>query len=115
VGKNGKTVADIDGEIRRAKTENTGEKAYVASALAQKIITSLPNFLIRPLFNLLIRNHETVKKLSGTAFVTSVSMFSKVPGFVIPYIGKPKSCSFALGSVYKSPWSGATRFKYARC
>ena len=44
-----------------------------------------------------------VKKLSGTAFVTSVSMFSNVPGFIIPYIGKPKSCSFAIGSVYKKP------------
>lgn len=98
-----KTIAEIDVEINECKKSDSNEKSYVASSFYQKLITVLPNFIIKPLFNLLITNHKMVKELSGTAFVTSVSMFSNVPGFIIPYIGKPKSCSFAIGSVYKKP------------
>ena len=98
-----KTLTEIDTEINESKKDENNSKSYVASPFYQKIITTLPNWIIKPLFNLLISNHKMVKKLSGTAFVTSVSMFSNVPGFIIPYIGKPKSCSFAIGSVYKKP------------
>lgn len=98
-----KSIADIDNEINQSKKADKNEKAYVPSPFFQKLITMMPNFIIKPLFNLLIRNHTMVKELSGTAFVTSVSMFSNIPGYIIPYIGKPKSCSFALGSVYKKP------------
>jgi pyruvate dehydrogenase E2 component (dihydrolipoamide acetyltransferase) len=30
-------------------------------------------------------------------------MFSNIPGYIIPYIGGPKACSFALGSIVKKP------------
>jgi pyruvate/2-oxoglutarate dehydrogenase complex dihydrolipoamide acyltransferase (E2) component len=100
---NSKTINEIDTEINESKKSNNYEKSYIKSPLKYKIITLLPNFIIRHLFNLVINNHKKVKELSGTAFVTSVSMFSNVPGFIIPYIGKPKSCSFAIGSVYKKP------------
>jgi pyruvate/2-oxoglutarate dehydrogenase complex dihydrolipoamide acyltransferase (E2) component len=98
-----KSVKEIDTEINNSKKADTNEKTYVVSPIIQKIITSLPRFIIKAVFNVMMNNHKMVKNLSGTAFVTSVSMFSNVPGFIIPYIGKPKSCSFALGSVYKKP------------
>ncbi len=30
-------------------------------------------------------------------------MYTNIPGFIIPYIGKPKASSFAIGSIYKKP------------
>ncbi|MFO7850240.1 MAG: 2-oxo acid dehydrogenase subunit E2, partial [Spirochaetia bacterium] len=69
----------------------------------QTLVTSLPKALVLFLFRLILKNHRLVKKHSGTAFVTSVSMFSNAPGFVIPYAGGPKAVSFAVGSVVKKP------------
>lgn len=100
---NEKSINEIDMEIATSKKVVGAEKTYIASSFYQRLITSLPNFIIRPLFRLLISNHKMVQELSGTTFVTNVSMFSNVPGFIIPYIGKPKSCSFAIGSVSKKP------------
>ena len=51
----------------------------------------------------LLKNHKKVMALSGSVFVTSISMFSDIPGYVIPYSGGPKACSFAIGSVVKKP------------
>jgi pyruvate/2-oxoglutarate dehydrogenase complex dihydrolipoamide acyltransferase (E2) component len=98
-----KSIFDIDSEINRSKNDSKNEKGYVAFPFYQRLITILPNFIIKAFFNYMIKNHKMVNEFSGTAFVTSVSMFSNVPGFIIPYIGKPKSCSFAIGSVYKKP------------
>jgi pyruvate/2-oxoglutarate dehydrogenase complex dihydrolipoamide acyltransferase (E2) component len=98
-----KAVKEIDREISESKNGKNEAHSYVASPGIQKIMTILPDFVIKTFFRLLINDHKLVKKLSGTAFVTSVSMFSNIPGYIIPYVGKPKSSSFALGSVYKKP------------
>ena len=98
-----KSVKEIDTEINESKNNMTTGKSYVESPFVRKVMTSLPNFIVKAFFRMLINNHKLVKKLSGTAFVTSVSMFSNIPGYIIPYVGKPKSSSFALGSVYKKP------------
>ena len=63
----------------------------------------MPACLVLFLYRSILRNHDLVKKFSGTVFVTSVSMFSNVPGFIIPYSGGPKAVSFAIGSVQKKP------------
>jgi pyruvate/2-oxoglutarate dehydrogenase complex dihydrolipoamide acyltransferase (E2) component len=48
-------------------------------------------------------SHQRVKELSGTVFVTSVSMFSNLTGYILPYSGGPKAVSFAIGSSVKKP------------
>ena len=98
-----KTTDEIDAEISRAKAEIGEEQTYMASRFGQRIITSLPKCIVLWIFRFILRSHRLVKKYSGTAFVTSVSMFSNVPGFVIPYAGGPKAVSFAVGSVVKKP------------
>ncbi|MFW5715745.1 MAG: 2-oxo acid dehydrogenase subunit E2 [bacterium] len=98
-----KAISEIDAEIKRAKTETGDEKTFMASKAGQKFFTLLPKPLVLFLFRLILKNHKLVKQHSGTAFVTSVSMFSTAPGFVIPYAGGPKAVSFAVGSVVKKP------------
>lgn len=98
-----KTVSQIDAEISDSKRAVDEGMSYVASPLYQRILTALPGFVVRPFFRAMLSNHKLVKKLSGTAFVTSVSMFSNVPGFIVPFIGGPKASSFAVGSVNKKP------------
>ena len=100
---NHKTITEIDHEITSAKTNKSEDKGYVASPFTRKILTSLPLPLVRYVFRRILRNHKLVQELSGTIFVTSVSMFSKVPGYIIPYIGGPKAISIALGSITKKP------------
>jgi pyruvate/2-oxoglutarate dehydrogenase complex dihydrolipoamide acyltransferase (E2) component len=98
-----KTITDIDNEINNAKTSKNEDKGYVPSPIIRKILTSLPLPLVRFIFTRILHNHRLVQELSGTIFVTSVSMFSKVPGYIIPYIGGPKAVSLALGSIAKKP------------
>lgn len=100
---NRKTVEEIDTEINRAKDETGEEQSYMASKFGQTLITSLPKSIVLFIFRRILKNHKLVKKHSGTVFVTSVSMFSNVPGFVIPFAGGPKAVSFAVGSVVKKP------------
>lgn len=97
------SIGEIEKRINKCKREKHTSKSYIPSPFVQKIFSFLPDFFIATLFKLLTSNHGFVKKYSGTAFVTSVSMFTNVPGFIIPYIGKPKAVSFAIGSVCKKP------------
>ena len=76
-----KSLREIDQEIEDCKNSGDTSKAYLSSPIVQNIMTHLPNFLIKLFFRFLMANHAFVKKLSGTAFVTSVSMFSN-PAFV---------------------------------
>lgn len=98
---NAKTLKEVDEEIAVAKRNEGGEKGYVSSAFVQKLIAILPRAVVLPIFRHVLRNHQRVKELSGTVFVTSVSMFSNIPGYIIPYSGGPKAVSFAIGSSMK--------------
>lgn len=100
---NARSVPEIDAEIAAAKRTIDEEKTYMASRAGQRILTRIPKGIALFFFRKILKNHELVKKFSGTVFVTSVSMFSNVPGFVIPYSGGPKAVSFAIGSVVKKP------------
>src|SRR6056297_277107 len=100
---NEKTLQQVDKEIEQAKRTTGEEKSYMASKFGQKLITLLPKFIVLFMFRHILKNHESVKKHSGTIFVTSVSMFSTTPGYIIPYTGGPKAVSLALGSVAKKP------------
>ena len=100
---NGKTLREVDREIAESKNSKDDSAGYVFSKTLQRVLGSLPGWLVLFLFKAVLRKHATVQRLSGTIFVTSVSMFSSVPGYVIPYIGGPKAASFAIGSVTKKP------------
>lgn len=100
---NGKSLFDIDREIGIAKRNSGEEKSYMSSRAGQKLLTTLPKSFALFLFRQVLKNHSLVKKFSGTVFVTSVSMFSNAPGYIIPFIGGPKAVSFAIGSVNKKP------------
>jgi len=97
----GKSVADLEAEMARAKAEGT--TGFVGGPWSQRLLGALPRFVVRGLFRLALSNPGWVKAFSGTLFVTSVSMFSTVPGFVLPFVGGPKAVSFAFGSVVRKP------------
>ncbi len=100
---NGKSLKTVTDEIAESKKNVNDEKGYVFSGFAQKLLCALPRFVVLGFMRSLLKNHERVMKLSGSVFVTSVSMFSNAPGYIIPYTGGPKGCSFAVGSAVKKP------------
>jgi len=95
---NGKSLTQVTSEIDEAKKNLNDERGFVFSRPLLKILTTIPRGAVVLLYRLVLRNHRKLKELSGSVFVTSVSMFSNSPGFVIPYSGGPKACSFAIGS-----------------
>lgn len=100
---NRKTLSEVDREIAASKDAGDDHTGYVFSKGLQRLLGILPAGLVMLLMRNVLRRHDTVQRLSGTVFVTSVSMFSNVPGYVIPYAGGPKAASFAIGSVSKKP------------
>ena len=100
---NRKTTKEVSDEIVEAKKNVDDEEGYVFSKIGQKILGILPRRIVLWFLRSLVRNHKKVKEHSGTLFVTSVTMFSNAPGFIVPYIGGPKAVSFAVGSSVKKP------------
>lgn len=100
---NSKSLKAVTEEIALSKENLDGQKSYVFSPLLLGVLKLMPRFLIQFLFRLSLRSHRMVRDLSGTVFITSVTMFTNVPGFIIPYSGGPKAVSFALGSLYRKP------------
>jgi pyruvate/2-oxoglutarate dehydrogenase complex dihydrolipoamide acyltransferase (E2) component len=98
-----KSIGDISAEIDAAKENLDRQEGFILSPSMRAIISRLPRFIVSCLFRILANNHGRVKELSGSVFVTSVSMFSTAPGYVVPYIGGPKASSFAIGSVAEKP------------
>ena len=101
---NNKPMRAIDKEIAASKNAVDDQKGYILSKPIQKLFSILPGRIVTFLLRALLKNHNKVMEFSGSVFVTSISMFSDIPGYVIPYAGGPKACSFAIGSVTKKPW-----------
>jgi pyruvate/2-oxoglutarate dehydrogenase complex dihydrolipoamide acyltransferase (E2) component len=99
---NAKTLHQVDREIESARLNMNEEKGFV-SANTLKLLNILPGFAVGLLFKFAMISHQRVKELSGTVFVTSVSMFSNLTGYILPYSGGPKAVSFAIGSSVKKP------------
>jgi len=83
-GANKKTVEEISEEIERSRQSEEELRGFVFSKGLRKAMCILPRWLVLAFMRALLRNHEKVKELAGTVFVTSVSMFSKVPGYILP-------------------------------
>jgi pyruvate/2-oxoglutarate dehydrogenase complex dihydrolipoamide acyltransferase (E2) component len=98
-----KGVREIDLEIEAARSADDGSMSYLPSPALRRLVAFLPAAAVRAIFRAVLRDHRKVKSASGTVFVTSVSMFSTAPGYVLPYIGGPKASSFAIGSVVRKP------------
>jgi len=91
--------------LARTKADTEAKAGFVASPGAEALLARLPRFVVRGLFRWALDRPGWVRRLSGTTFVTSVSMFSHVPGFILPFTGGPKAVSFAFGSVGPRPWA----------
>lgn len=99
-----RTVDEITHELERAKQDTTRKNGFIANRTVEWLLARAPRSLVRWLFRSGLRHHEFVRKLSGTTFVTLVGMFSNAPGFILPFTGGPKACSFAFGSISRKPW-----------
>jgi pyruvate/2-oxoglutarate dehydrogenase complex dihydrolipoamide acyltransferase (E2) component len=102
-GADRKGVAEIGSEIEASRMVDDGDKSYLPSPAMRALLAALPAFAARLAIRAVMSSHRMVKASSGTVFITSVSMFSSVPGFILPYAGGPKASSFAIGSVVKKP------------
>ena len=98
---NTKSIKEISAEIEIAKKNEKDEVGYIFSKSTQYFFNILPKKIVMLILRHIVRNHKRVKDMSGTVFVTSVTMFSNVSGYVIPYIGGPQAASFAIGSTVK--------------
>jgi len=98
-----KPMHEIEKEIQLSKNTIDDQKGFILSKSIQKLFSILPRKFVVFLLKGLLNNHKKVMEMSGSVFVTSISMFSNIPGYVIPYAGGPKACSFAIGSVNKKP------------
>ena len=98
-----KSLKEITEEIDRSKNGTEYGNGLIFSAAGQRLIDLLPGKLVVSFFRFLLKSHARVKKLSGTVFVTSVSMFSNASGYILPFAGGPKAASFAIGSAVKKP------------
>jgi pyruvate/2-oxoglutarate dehydrogenase complex dihydrolipoamide acyltransferase (E2) component len=100
---NAKSLKAVSEEIELSKANADEQQGFIVSPILRRIMLVLPRWLVVIVLKSVLRRHALIKKLSGTAFVTSVSMFSNMPGFILPYVGGPKACSFAIGSSLKKP------------
>lgn len=98
-----KSLEEITSELAEAKANTEQKTGFIDSRAIQSVLCQLPRSWVRLLFRSALKHHSWVRKLSGTVFVTSVTMYSSLPGFVIPFMGGPKAVSLAFGSVYRKP------------
>jgi pyruvate/2-oxoglutarate dehydrogenase complex dihydrolipoamide acyltransferase (E2) component len=105
-GANGKTASRITAEIDAAREQlrQTGfDREDRRMEKLAALVRWVPQWLLRLILKRGIDDPLTVRKHSGTTFVTSVSMFNNAPGFIVPYAGGPKAVSFAIGGIVKKP------------
>jgi len=107
-----KTVEQINKEIEAARARHrtsgeTGREDQQTLRLMKRMFL-LPKFVRTLVLRKFISNPFIVKRMSGTTFVTSVSMYG-ISGFAVPYLGGPKALSVALGGVVRKPVQLGTR------
>jgi pyruvate/2-oxoglutarate dehydrogenase complex dihydrolipoamide acyltransferase (E2) component len=103
-----KTAEDISLEIVNAKKSwkelgIAGEEDKWAQRWI-KVASVIPEWLFKYITKYYSKKPFELKKRFGTTYVTSVSGFSDVSGFVIPFIaGKTRPLAFTIGSIVKKP------------
>lgn len=101
-----KSIPDIYNEIEIAKNEVINEKKNYVLEKNRKwesinLFSLLPQFIRLFIWRFLLANPYRVKRMMGTAVVTSVGMITNVYGWMIPFSIHP--VCFALGSIVKKP------------
>ncbi|MBP7604410.1 MAG: 2-oxo acid dehydrogenase subunit E2 [Spirochaetes bacterium] len=104
-----KSIADIYVEIERAKkTTAEGEGALVIGQRREsgpvRLYALMPGFLRMLVWRLLLRNPFRIKRMMGTAVLTSVGMMGAADGWVVPTTIHP--VCFALGSITRKGGEG---------
>jgi pyruvate/2-oxoglutarate dehydrogenase complex dihydrolipoamide acyltransferase (E2) component len=107
-----KTVEQINEEIEAARarhsvTGEAGPEDEQTLGLMKRMFL-LPKFVRTLILRRFINDPFVVKRMSGTTFVTSVSIYG-ISGFAVPYLASPKALSFALGGVVRKPVQVGTR------
>ena len=103
-----KSMEEITLEIEKAKT-NWKESGIAGEddewALRWiKLASMLPKWYLKFVFRRFSKNPFKIKQRFGTTYVTSISGFTDVSGFAIPYIeGGNRPISFAIGSIVRKP------------
>jgi chloramphenicol O-acetyltransferase len=103
-----KTAAEITREIEEAKMSwkesgIAGEDDKWARGWI-KAASIMPKWLYKIITRYFSNNPLMVKARFGTTYVTSVSGFSDVSGFIVPFIaGKTRPLAFTIGSLTKKP------------
>jgi pyruvate/2-oxoglutarate dehydrogenase complex dihydrolipoamide acyltransferase (E2) component len=91
--------ADIEAARERfATSANVGREDRWAQRFMHLLVL-LPRFMRRWLMRAVSGRALMVKRMTGTTFLTSVSKFASLRGFVLPYVVGPVATSFALGGV----------------
>jgi pyruvate/2-oxoglutarate dehydrogenase complex dihydrolipoamide acyltransferase (E2) component len=104
----GKTSEEITLEIEKAK-QNWKESGIAGEddkwALRWiKLASILPKWYLKIIFRRFSNKPFKIKQRFGTTYVTSVSGFTDVSGFAIPYIeGGNRPLSFAISNIVKKP------------
>ncbi len=101
-----KSVGDIYNEIEAAKKEIIGkENEFVMGQnrkdRGMKMFSLLPQWVRLIVWRLMLRNPHRIKKMMGTAVVTSVGMMGSADGWIVPFSIHP--VCFAVGSITRKP------------
>ena len=103
---NDKSVIEITNEIRAAQQKETDEIELLGSEKKSftmrlaKYFPSFPKFIRKIIFRR-FNNPFFLKENAGTVLVTSVGMFGRSGGYVIPLM--PNPLVFAIGGIVKKP------------
>jgi chloramphenicol O-acetyltransferase len=103
-----KTASEITLEIETAKnswaeSKQAGEDDKWAQRWL-KLASIIPKWIFICIAKAFSRNPFFIKKRFGTTYVTSVSGFSDISGFMVPFFGgQTRPLAFAIGNVTKKP------------
>jgi pyruvate/2-oxoglutarate dehydrogenase complex dihydrolipoamide acyltransferase (E2) component len=101
---NEKSALEINEEIEKAKTrELSGKEVLLRKKLSrvENIYFSLPGFLRRSLWRLMLKNPRLAFGRMGNVVITSVGMMGTIKGWFLHKSVHP--LSFGIGSVLKKP------------
>ncbi len=103
---NNKDIPEIYNEIENAKNQLIDiENNYVLEQNKNNffldMILLLPQFIRLTIWKIVLLNPFRVKKMMGTAIVTSLGMIGNINGWIIPYSIHP--VCFAIGSITEKP------------
>jgi len=114
-----KSVTEIYAEIEAAKRRFEDHAAVGREDLQaqrfMRVLLILPKPARKWAMRALAGRPLAVKRLTGTAFVTSVAKFSSLRGFVVPYAAGPLATSFTIGGSYDDALPRAGAVEVRRC